>query len=250
MKEFFGIDNVTFSDFLREANFSSLKQQYIKYTSNLSEKEVEKYRDYDENTVRELTVLIGNSQTGEYVDDVIEKVRFKEDFLLGLLEDLKIDFKRNTLKTIKDTLNYDREKQYLFLSEEIVHLEEAKYKTFNLSHLQIIKEEFDAVLDNLTLFLEDLKPKHLQDFTKDKIKFKISKKDVCFIFSELYKQDIIADIEDEKRLAELLEKHFLYYDKTIKEYKGMVSADNYLKKLRSDKFRQPSDKIKELFNIK
>jgi len=250
MKEFFGINNVTFNDFLIETNFGLLRNKYINLTSKLLEKDMKDYPQYDENNIRQIIITIGNSLTGEYVDDVIKKVRFKEDFLLGLIQELKLNYKNEIVNTIKGELNYDIDKQYLFISEELVKLEEIKSKIPHLYHLQFIVEELDDAVNNLTHFLEGLKPKQLQDFTKDKIKFKIPKKDVCFIFSEFYKQNIIADIEDEKRLAELLEMHFLYYDKTTKEYKEMVSSDNYLKKLRSDKFRQPSDEVKELFNIK
>jgi hypothetical protein len=116
MKEFFGINNVTFNDFFIETNFGLLRKKYISLTSKLSEKDMEKYPQYDENNVRQIIITIGNSQTGEYVDDVIKKVRFKEDFLLGLIEDLKIEFKRKIIKALKSEFAYDVEWKYLFIS--------------------------------------------------------------------------------------------------------------------------------------
>jgi hypothetical protein len=130
-----------------------------------------------------------------------------------------------------------------------LNLEDYRTRLPELIHLEIIKEELDAAVDNIRDFLEDLKPKHREDFTNDKIKFKLSQKDVCFLFSKLLQLNIITDA-DEKRLGELLEKHFLYYNRNAKDYKEMTSAYGYIQTIRNDKFRQPSEEIKKLFNIK
>jgi len=249
MKEFFGINNVTFNDFLIDTNFNSLRNKYINLTSKLTEKDMKDYPQYDENNIRQIIITIGNSQTGEYVEDVIKKIRFKEDFLSGLIEELKIEFKKRIINSLKSEFAYDVEWKYLFISEELLNLEEYRTRLPELIHLEIIKEELDAAVENIRDFLEDLKPKHREDFSKDKIKFKISQKDLIFLFKKLIQLNIITHADD-KRLGELLEKHFLYYDRKTKDYKEMTSVYNYILKIGNDEFRQPSEEIKKLFNIK
>lgn len=249
MKEYFGIDKLIFNDFLLEIFFSSLKNKYINNTSRLPKKEMEEYPDYDENTVRQLIIPIGNSQTGDYVDDVIKKVRFKEDFLLGLIEDFKIEFKKEILKSIKEEFNYDIDRQYLFISDELLKLDVIKSRIPHLYHLQLIIDEFDAAVDNLSEFLEDLKPKHREDFTKDKIKFKTSAKEICILFKKLNNLKFLSPIDD-KRLGELLEKHFMYYDSRTKSYKNLNNAYGYIQKISGDSFRQNSELLKALSNNK
>lgn len=185
------------------------------------------------------------------------KINFFEDFLPS-------QFKRSFKKEVSkincdlDSLSIPDENKYKFISEksEIFYrwLELSK-ELFESAELKTLRGTIDFELSDYIKELEARKPYRFEDFSKDKIKLRFGKNEIYFLFKSLYtfKKIPSSDFET-RRIAELLEKHFMFYDNKLKDYKEITGMYKYIQNLERDLQRKNEenkfDEIIKLLNKK
>lgn len=172
------------------------------------------------------------------------KVNFFDDFLPVYFENSLKKYKQEYLyEIIKQPLS--RDATYTFLDSKIDEIQIWIEKTKSLYNLKGLKEFQKATtkeLQNLRIEFESHLPKSLENFNHDKIKLKMGKNEIYFLFKYLNNKGFIESSEfTNDRVSELLEKHFLFYDKKLKSYQEIRGMKKYIQNLERDKFRKNNE---------
>lgn len=120
-----------------------------------------------------------------------------------------------------------------FFKEDLFELQKAYQNAEYFKNRIEVKLFVVNRLEVLILLLDDIDiPKFDSDLEKDKIKFNLSKKEVCLLFNYLSKHNIIAGLNSNEELAALIEKHCMYESKN--KYFHITNAKNTLSKNKHD----------------
>jgi hypothetical protein len=186
------------------------------------------YSEYDE---------FGNSTGNLIYSDVYE---------LTLLESLMEQFKskkedyRNEINNVFHDLEHKPKELHNLAEILIEDIEEIKevYETATyLDEVVGIKDYLIRELDELLVKLQGIAPFNLNvDLEKDKIKFNLNKKEVCLLFSYLFKYDIITGLNSNEELAEVIEKHCMHKFKG--EFNLITNAKNTISKNSNDELHK------------
>jgi hypothetical protein len=187
---------------------------------------------------------------GQYYPEEKELDLF-DDYLFPLLDSKSNYYMEKVDKKLKDELPSPESKLYYIesLIDELTKLENQKASIpFYNTHSKL-ESKIDSIINNLESFLNQRKPISLNRNIDDKIKFNLSKKEVCLLFTRLSDAGFLSHSQSsEKDIGDLIEKHFMYYDNKSHTYINITKADGYIKKLRLDeRYATPSEKLDKLF---
>lgn len=183
-----------------------------------------------------------------YPDD--KELDFIDNYLMLILHNSKKHFINDIDKKLDNEMTSPQSKKH-YLTINIDKLQEFINLKFNLKfyiEYESFSIEVDKVLCELIDELERKIPNCFSDFNQDKIKFKLSKKEVCILFKKISDLGFLhKDQSSDKELGLLLEKHFMYLNEKSKTYENITNADKYLNKLVNDpRYHNPSLNLAKL----
>ena len=171
-------------------------------------------------------------------------VSFVSDFLPVYFNNSLKKFKQEHLyKIIKKPLS--RDAYYTYFDSKIDEIDIWIKKIKSLYDSGVLKElqkDITTELLNLRTEFESHLPKSLENFNDDKIKLKMGKNEIYFLFKYLNNKGFIENSEfTNDRISELLEKHFLFHNKKLKSYEEISGMKKYIQNLERDKYRKNNE---------
>ncbi|WP_224487869.1 hypothetical protein [Robertkochia flava] len=181
-----------------------------------------------------------------------------EDYFLHLLD-------KNLKKVINgiptshfEILEHQIRTKYILESEALFRLIELNIEYFQsllpkinysdhlYSYKPLIRKTIEYCIQKLH---DEFLPKSFLNPEDNKIKFNLSKKEVCLLFTRLANDGIISiEQSGEKELGALIETHFLFNDSKSKSYRPITQAYKTIQKNRQDPRHQTeSEKLNNLF---
>ncbi len=204
--------------------------------------------DNNPNTIWEES-MVENSRQGEFEPEYFpeEKRLTFENYLIRRFH-AELDKYRNNID--KSLLNIQQNPPVFVNLIELfrVDLEQLKeeYSGFFLNNFLNLKNFILSSLGDLIDGLNKLNFANINtNLEQDKIKFNLTKKEVCLLFNYLSRNNIIAGIHTNEELAELIEKHCMY--KSSDNYHFITNAKNTLSKnLHDDAHKSLSSKLQKI----
>lgn len=120
-----------------------------------------------------------------------------------------------------------------FLKEDLEEIIDAYEKSKHLEKYKNLRNKLISDLNSIYQRIDELDFK-ISDISldKNKIKFNLSKKEVCILFEYLSKHNLIADVHSREELGKLIESHAMYESKG--NYHFITNAKNTLSKNQND----------------
>ena len=202
---------------------------------------------FDENGKEEIihpeTVIV--EFYSQYIPSLIKTICDKYRFQFGRLNSKYSDNPQALYYNLNKLIEFLKSEQYFFKNDSFIN----QYSNVK-----------NSLLSELDVLISDVLPsEYLQyfgDFEVDKIKFNLSKSDICFLFYFLRKEGFIEGVESNKGLSNLITKHSLERDTisnsyylTIKDCTSELSRIKNKKILPSKKMLQFLARISQEYNI-
>ena len=189
-----------------------------------------------------------------YPDDNIRIVKdFHADYLQKIIFGSIESFMSQIEKELAYPSMHDPNPRYYYVTLQIEKLEEVLVKIEQTEHLKEVGSSFkEEIIKNIKLLKEKKLPKLYVEIEENKLKFKLSKKEVCLLFSRISDEGLISsDQAEEKDLGNLIDQHFMYQDPSTKKYFSITSGYKTIQKNRLDPRHQTeSEKLKKLLQPK
>lgn len=178
---------------------------------------------------------------------------FHADYLQKIISSSIESFMSHMEKDLSNPIMHDPNPRYYYVTLQIEKLEEVLVKIEQAEHLREVGSSFkEEIIKNIKLLKEKKLPKLYVEIEENKLKFKLSKKEVCLLFSRISDEGFISsDQAEEKDLGKLIDQHFMYQDSSTKKYYSITSAYKTIQKNRLDPRHQTeSEKLKKLLQPK
>ncbi|WP_019670792.1 hypothetical protein [Eudoraea adriatica] len=242
------------SSLFQESFIRILKNDFIVTTLELNEAEQNEFPNQN----NDYRVIFGPGKVfvpggvDRYPDESYRKVvNFYKDYFLECLKLSLHSFRKEVKRFLETPCMQNPDSRYYYLEEKVSILENCEGELHNLGQQNPIVKEFSKILVEEIEYINAFKPKIYEDLEANKLKFRLSKKEVCLLFSHLNKHNILSpDVVNDRELGHQLDMHFMYWDKKTNRYRIMTNSRNTIGKTRTDLGHQtPSTKLNEIFGL-
>jgi hypothetical protein len=239
---------VTFNLILNSEFYFSLKKQFYLQANSIdrSNDEVIWVNEYDTEYIET------NQQFSKSDGPPIEvKKYFIKDFITPLIYKAEDLFKEQVFKILKEKETQGKSAVLVLNNRFKEYLEFFNSELIEANHLPSkIQKEINEALNRLEIFVdEELSINVFKDFSKNKIKLKMSVQEVCAFVLYLDSKELIGGGHSRKELIELIESHFMYYSNITKNYAEISSAKNTISNILGKGFRNPKREKLEQYLI-
>ncbi|AUS05119.1 hypothetical protein [Pseudotamlana carrageenivorans] len=237
----------TFLDFIDYQRYKELKSSFYNIYSKPTPDILMKYEESERQYVM-LEFITLPDENGKAGFDIVREITLN-DYFKDIIADIKRDYLYQVQKDVEGKYKFSREQLFIFVNSEIDLLEEYSnridkseitYKTKSCL-VETIKQIIGVLNDNYL-------PNEFLSFEEDKIKFKLTKKEVVLLFKKMVDAGFINSKQSfDKELGKLLDKHFYYFDAKSKTYVKMNDSYKTIRKVNTDINHQTPSEILNKF---
>ncbi|WP_067145453.1 hypothetical protein [Pseudotamlana agarivorans] len=234
----------TFLDFIDSQRYKELKSSFYNIYSKPQPDVLLKYEESEREFVR-LAFITVPDENGEAGVDMVREITLN-DYFKDIIADIKRDYLYQVQKDVEGKYKFSREHLFMYVNSEIDLLEEYDDR-INKSEISYSVKSclIETIAQIIDVIKDEYLPNEFLSFEEDKIKFKLTKKEVALLFKKMSEQGFInseqaSDIE----LGKMLDMHFCYYDNKSKQFVEMSNSYKTIQKLKNDINHQtPSVKL-------